>query len=54
MKQQCTERARTVLDGGMDIYASGICLGENNFIAKFYRAAPVGITVEGSNTLTDH
>ena len=53
MKQQCTERARKVLDGGMDVYAgSGICLGENNFIAKFYRAAPVGITVEGSNTLT--
>ena len=53
MKQQCTERARKVLDGGMDIYAgSGICLGENNFIAKYYRSAPVGITVEGSNTLT--
>ena len=53
MKQQCTERARTVLDGGMDVYAgSGICLGENNFIAKFYTAAPIGITVEGSNTLT--
>ena len=53
MKQQCTERARKVLDGGMDVYAgSGICLGDNNFMAKFYRAAPVGITVEGSNTLT--
>ena len=53
MKQQCTERARKVLDGGMDIYAgSGICLGENNFIAKFYKSAPIGITVEGSNTLT--
>ncbi len=53
MKQQCTERAREVLDGGMDVYAgSGICLGENNFIAKFYTAAPIGITVEGSNTLT--
>ena len=53
MKQQCTERARKVLDGGMDIYAgSGICLGDNNFIEKFYRSAPIGITVEGSNTLT--
>ena len=53
MKQQCTERARKVLDGGMDIYAgSGICLGENNFIEKYYRSAPIGITVEGSNTLT--
>ena len=53
MKQQCTERARKVLDGGMDIYAgSGICMGENNFISKYYRSAPIGITVEGSNTLT--
>lgn len=53
MKQQCTERARKVLDGGMDVYAgSGICLGENNFIAKYYKSAPVGITVEGSNTIT--
>jgi acyl-CoA dehydrogenase len=53
MKQQCTERARKVLDGGMDIYAgSGICDGKNNFISKFYKSAPIGITVEGSNTLT--
>lgn len=53
MKQQTTERARTVLNHGMDIYAgSAICLGSNNFMNKFYQAAPVGITVEGSNTLT--
>ena len=53
MKQQCTERARKVLDGAMDVYAgSGICLGKNNFLEKFYRSAPIGITVEGSNTLT--
>ena len=53
MKQQTTERARHVLQDGMDIYAgSGICIGENNFFSKFYQAAPVGITVEGSNTLT--
>tara|TARA_B100000497_G_C7664825_1_gene400740 strand:- start:1028 stop:1822 length:795 start_codon:yes stop_codon:yes gene_type:complete len=37
----------------MDIHAgSAICLGPNNILEKFYRAAPVGITVEGSNTLT--
>ena len=48
MKQQTTERARQVLQDGMDIYAgSGICIGENNFFSKFYQAAPVGITVEG-------
>ena len=53
MKYYCTENARTVLNHGMDIYAgSGICDGPNNFIKKFYQSAPVGITVEGSNTLT--
>lgn len=53
MKQQITERGRIVLNEAMDIYAgSAICLGENNFIHKYYQAAPVGITVEGSNTLT--
>jgi acyl-CoA dehydrogenase len=53
MKQQTTERARNILNHGMDIYSgSGICVGENNFFTKFYNASPVGITVEGSNTLT--
>lgn len=53
MKQQTTDRAREVLNEAMDINAGGsICLGENNFLEKFYRAAPIGITVEGSNTLT--
>jgi len=53
MKQQTTERARLVLNHGMDIYSgSGICVGENNFFTNFYNSSPVGITVEGSNTLT--
>lgn len=53
MKQQTTERARTILNNGMDIYAgSGICTGENNFFTQFYNSSPVGVTVEGSNTLT--
>ena len=53
MKQQTTERARTILNHGMDIYSgSGICTGENNFFTHFYNSSPVGITVEGSNTLT--
>lgn len=53
MKQQTTERTRNVLNHGMDIYSgSGICLGNNNFLTKFYNSSPVGITVEGSNTLT--
>jgi alkylation response protein AidB-like acyl-CoA dehydrogenase len=53
MKQQCTERSREVLQDAMDIYAgSGICLGKNNFLYPLYMNTPVGITVEGSNTLT--
>ena len=53
MKQQCTERGRIVLNDAMDIHGgAGICLGESNFIEKYYRGAPIGITVEGSNTLT--
>ena len=53
MKQQTTDRARDVLNDGMDIHAgSSICIGENNFMEKYYRSAPIGITVEGSNTLT--
>ena len=53
MKQQTTERARHVLNHAMDIHAgSSICLGYSNFLEKFYRSAPIGVTVEGSNTLT--
>lgn len=53
MKEQSTERARKVINDGMDINAgSAICLGQQNFMEKFYRAIPVGITVEGSNVLT--
>jgi acyl-CoA dehydrogenase len=53
MKQQTTERARIILNHGMDIYSgSGICVGKNNFFTKFYNSSPIGITVEGSNTLT--
>lgn len=53
MKQQCTERGRIVLNESLDIHAgAGICIGYNNFIEQYYRSAPIGITVEGSNTLT--
>jgi len=53
MKQQTTERGREVLNHGMDIHGgAAICIGYSNFMEKFYRAAPIGITVEGSNTLT--
>ncbi len=53
MKQQTTERGRVVLNEAMDIHAgASICIGHSNFLEPFYRAAPIGITVEGSNTLT--
>lgn len=53
MKQQTTERGRQVLNDALDIHGgAGICLGYSNFLEKYYRSAPVGITVEGSNTLT--
>jgi len=53
MKQQTTERGRVVLNEAMDIHGgAAICLGYNNFLEKYYRSAPIGITVEGSNTLT--
>lgn len=53
MKQQTTDRARDVLNDAMDIHAgASICKGYSNFLEKYYKSAPVGITVEGSNTLT--
>ena len=53
MKEQTTERGRIVLQDAMDIYAgSAICKGPNNILEKFYKNVPIGITVEGSNTLT--
>ena len=53
MKQQTTERGRVVLNEAMDIHAgSAICVGYNNFLEKYYKSIPIGITVEGSNTLT--
>tara|TARA_B100001121_G_scaffold309453_1_gene336354 strand:- start:16840 stop:18753 length:1914 start_codon:yes stop_codon:yes gene_type:complete len=53
MKQQCTERGRNVLNEAMDIHGgAAICKGNSNFLEKYYKSAPIGITVEGSNTLT--
>ena len=53
MKYETTERARTVVNDGMDVVAgSGICKGPRNVLGNAYQAIPVGITVEGSNILT--
>ena len=52
-KYHVTERARTVVNDGMDILGGkGICMGPGNFLARAYQQLPIGITVEGANILT--
>lgn len=53
VKQNLTERMRTVVNDGMDIEGGkAICVGPNNHLAGAYQAIPIGITVEGANILT--
>ncbi|KND59370.1 Butyryl-CoA dehydrogenase [Candidatus Burkholderia verschuerenii] len=52
-KYHITERARTVVNDGMDVVAGkGICMGPSNFLARAYQQMPISITVEGANILT--
>ena len=53
LKQQATDRMRRVINDGMDVAGgSGICKGPSNYLAPAYQLVPIGITVEGANTLT--
>jgi acyl-CoA dehydrogenase len=53
VKYHCTERMRWIVNDGMDVLGgSGICLGPRNLLGRIYKAAPIGITVEGANILT--
>ncbi|WJF88912.1 acyl-CoA dehydrogenase [Paraburkholderia bonniea] len=53
VKYHITERARMVINDGMDVVAGkGICMGPSNFLARAYQQVPVAITVEGANILT--
>ena len=53
LKQRSTELSRGVVAHAMDIMAgSAICMGQQNFVAPVYMSTPIGITVEGSNTMT--
>lgn len=53
LKQRSTELGRDVVMHSMDIMAgSAICMGPQNFVAPAYLSNPIGITVEGSNTMT--
>jgi acyl-CoA dehydrogenase len=55
MKWVMTTWHREVVMMGMDIFAGkGITLGPKNPIARYYLNSPIPITVEGSNTLTQH
>ncbi|TDN70569.1 acyl-CoA dehydrogenase [Paraburkholderia sp. BL10I2N1] len=52
-KYHLTERARKVINDGMDVVAGkGICMGPSNFLARAYQQVPISITVEGANILT--
>jgi len=52
-KYHVTELGRTVISDAMDIHGGkGICLGPRNYLARFYQAMPIAITVEGANILT--
>jgi acyl-CoA dehydrogenase len=53
MKQQATERLRVVANDAMDIHGGkAVQEGPLNYLASFYRAVPIGITVEGANIVT--
>lgn len=52
-KAYMTEGMRACVNDAMDIQGgAAICRGPKNIFARGYDAIPVGITVEGSNTLT--
>ena len=53
IKQQATERMRVIANDAMDIHGGkGVQEGPLNYLGSFYRAVPIGITVEGANILT--
>ncbi|MGV2289333.1 acyl-CoA dehydrogenase [Trinickia sp. YCB016] len=52
-KYHITERARSVINDGMDVIGGkGICMGPSNFLARAYQQMPISVTVEGANILT--
>ena len=53
VKYMGSELNRQTIIDSMDIYGGkGIVMGPNNLLAHGYIAAPIGITVEGSNVVT--
>lgn len=52
-KYYATERMRKVVNHGMDVVGGrAIQMGPRNFLASYYQAIPVSITVEGANILS--
>src|ERR1700754_3757313 len=53
MKLHATERMRIAIDDAMDVHGGKAVIdGPQNYLGTYYRAVPVGITVEGANILT--
>eukprot|EP00633_Aureoumbra_lagunensis_P000629 CAMPEP_0197286356 /NCGR_PEP_ID=MMETSP0890-20130614/1784_1 /TAXON_ID=44058 ORGANISM="Aureoumbra lagunensis, Strain CCMP1510" /NCGR_SAMPLE_ID=MMETSP0890 /ASSEMBLY_ACC=CAM_ASM_000533 /LENGTH=768 /DNA_ID=CAMNT_0042754623 /DNA_START=167 /DNA_END=2473 /DNA_ORIENTATION=- len=53
MKQNITERGRTMINKGMDIMGgAAISMGPNNIAGNPYMSMPIAITVEGANIMT--
>lgn len=53
LKYHATDRMRTVVIDAMDVHGGkAIMDGPLNYLGNAYRAAPIGITVEGANALT--
>ncbi len=53
LKYQLTEGNRECINDAMDVHGGkGIVMGPNNYLAAFYQAIPIAITVEGANILT--
>jgi acyl-CoA dehydrogenase len=53
LKMHITEMGRSVSADAMDVHGGkGVMLGPNNYLARSWQAAPIGITVEGANILT--
>ena len=53
LKYHCTEFGRLVGNDAMDVHGGkAIMMGPNNYLARGFMSAPIGITVEGANILT--
>src|SRR6056297_3401222 len=53
MKYHATDRMRDTLNDAMDVHSGKAVIdGPLNYLQPFYRAVPIGITVEGANIVT--